>query len=78
MHTHPVISLLAQFDGGDQNNGVIKLDSVDGDTDEAKNACLQKCLQYQSTSAETVTGCETIWDQGNRGCYGEFAAVRGC
>ena len=65
---------LAQSNGGDQNNGVIKLDSVDGKTDAAKQACLQKCLKYTSSSGKKVTGCEVIWDQGNRGCYGEFVA----
>ena len=59
-----------QPNGGDQNDGVIKLDDIDGKTNTAKEACLQKCLQYQTRTSTKVTGCEVIWDQSNRGCYG--------
>merc|ERR1712238_489566 len=51
-------------DGGDQNDGVIKINNMDGNTEEAQKECLQACLNH-----EGATGCEVIWDQGNRGCY---------
>jgi len=51
-------------DGSDQNNGVIKYNSFDGNTEDAQKQCLQKCLDYDG-----ATGCEVIWDRGNRGCY---------
>jgi len=51
-------------DGSDQNNGVIKINSVDGNTDAAQEVCLAACQAYGG-----ATGCEVIWDQGNRGCY---------
>ena len=50
---------------------MIKLDDIDGKTKAAKKACLQKCLWYQTRTSAKVTGCEVIWDQSNRGCYGE-------
>jgi len=50
--------------GGDQNSGVIKLNNVDGNTAQAQETCLNLCRQRQD-----ATGCEVIWDQGNRGCY---------
>ena len=48
----------------DQNSGVVKLNSINGNTQSAKDACLKRCLSYS-----TATGCEIIWDQTNRGCY---------
>ena len=50
--------------GGDQNSGVIKLNSVDGNTQQAQSTCLKLCRQRVG-----ATGCEVIWNQGNRGCY---------
>jgi len=58
--------------GADQNSGVVKLDSINGNNGKAKNACLQKCLKYNKKKA---TGCEVIWDQSNRGCYVHTASV---
>lgn len=60
--------------GNDQNSGVINLEAGDyrdgdnsGVTDEVKvEECLKLCACY---SGARVTGCEMIWDQGNRGCY---------
>ena len=50
--------------GEDQNSGVIKLNSVDGNTIKAQQECLNLCKLVNG-----VTGCEVIWDQSNRGCY---------
>ena len=50
--------------GGDQNGGVIKLNNVDGDTEQAQATCLDLCKKRAD-----ATGCEVIWHQGNRGCY---------
>ena len=75
--THLPTCICTQPDGGDQNNGVIKLDNVNGKTDAAKEKCLRKCLEYQSESSKKVAGCEVIWDQGNRGCYGELVLCAG-
>ena len=50
--------------GADQNSGVIKFNSFDGNTAQRQYECLQLCLDYPN-----ATGCEVIWDQGNRGCY---------
>jgi hypothetical protein len=56
--------------GQDQNAGVLKLDSIDGKSQVAKGNCIQKCLGYGlQNPKKKVTGCEIIWDQGNRGCY---------
>ena len=75
-HLSTHTALLVQRDGKDQNNGVIKLDSVNGKTDAAKQKCLRKCLNYQSQNSKKVTGCEVIWNRNNRGCYGELAKGR--
>lgn len=56
--------------GGDQNSGVIKVNSEDGNTDDAQKTCLKACIEYEGS-----TGCEVIWDQGNRGCYIHTAEV---
>ena len=50
--------------GGDQNSGVFKLNSLDGNTPYRQEECLKLCR-----SVAGVTGCEVIWDQWNRGCY---------
>jgi len=50
--------------GADQNSGVIKLDSVDGNSVGQQQSCLSRCLANPRS-----TGCEVIWDQSNRGCY---------
>merc|ERR1711865_1025610 len=51
--------------GNDQNSGVTTLDGGDyeGNTREAQ--CLAQCKEHSAD----WTGCEVIWDQGNRGCY---------
>ena len=51
-------------DGGDQNSGVMKQNSLNGNTIELQEQCVQICKQM-----DEATGCEIIWDQGNRGCY---------
>ena len=58
------------FNGHDQNSGVIKLNNLDGNTAERQAKCLLLCLAY-----EGATGCEEIWNQGNRGCYVHTKAV---
>jgi hypothetical protein len=51
--------------GGDQNSGVIKLDDSYGyENSGAQESCLARCLERPD-----ATGCEVIWNQGNRGCY---------
>ena len=57
-------------DGRDQNSGVVKLNSVDGKTLKSQEECLKLCL-----ATDGVTGCEVIWDQGNRGCYAHTQSV---
>ena len=49
---------------GDQNSGVIKINNLNIKSQTLKYDCLKKCHLYS-----TATGCEVIWDQGNRGCY---------
>lgn len=50
--------------GEDQNSGVKKLNSLDGNTLEMQEQCLKMCR-----SVAGVTGCELIWDRDNQGCY---------
>ena len=50
--------------GHDQNSGVIKKNSLDGNTLQRQEECLKLCLAHPG-----ATGCEVIWNQGNRGCY---------
>ena len=50
----------------DENSGVVRIRQGDFKTDAKKRECVQLCREY---SAATVYGCETIWDQSNRGCY---------
>lgn len=59
--------------GADQNSGVVKLDSGNGNSVARREECYKKCADYGNTN--TVTGCELIWDQGNRGCYAHTAAI---
>jgi len=47
-------------EGHDQNSGVVKLESGNVDKDK----CVSMCLNYSG-----YTGCEVIWNQGNKGCY---------
>ena len=51
-------------DGNNQNSGVIKKNSLNGNTTEARKQCLATCKE-----TDGATGCEVIWDQHNRGCY---------
>ena len=53
-----------QPNGGDQNSGVTKLNDIDGENLEAQRECLIQC---RNTAG--ATGCEIVWNQGNRGCY---------
>jgi hypothetical protein len=54
--------------GHDQNDGVIKLQDGDfGPSEESMDNCLDMCIT--SSANVRLTGCEAIWDQGNRGCY---------
>ena len=56
--------------GQDQNSGVIKLNALDGNTHEVQEQCLGLCKNING-----ATGCETIWNQNNRGCYAHTQAV---
>ena len=57
--------------GRDQNSGVKKLNGMyNGDTLDGQKECLKLCRSVQG-----VTGCEVIWDQGNRGCYAHTREV---
>ena len=47
-----------------QNAGVIKVNSVNGNSVDAQKICMAACLNHKG-----ATGCEVIWDQSNRGCY---------
>ena len=49
---------------GDVKDGVIKINSGDYLTPDAEQSCLKLCKSYKG-----ATGCETIWNQGNKGCY---------
>jgi len=59
-----------QSNGRDQNSGVRKINSVDGNQASAQANCFKKCQEYGG-----ATGCEVIWGQGNRGCYIHTKAV---
>ena len=56
--------------GGDQNSGVVKINSLDGNTLDRQEKCLDQCR-----SVTGVTGCEVIWAQDNRGCYAHTEEV---
>ena len=73
---HFAPALLVQTGVGDQNDDAIKLDSIDGQTNATKKKCLRKCMKYQDQTNKTVTGCEVIWSQIDRGCYGKLAEGR--
>ena len=51
----------------DENSGVVKLSSKDVRTDADVAECWRLCKKHKG--GEGVTGCEAIWNQGNRGCY---------
>ena len=57
-------------DGRDQNAGVIRLDSKDGDTIERQEECLKLCA-----SVSGVTGCELIFGQKWKGCFAHTQEV---
>ena len=53
----------------DQNSGVVQdnrhfRENTDGDKWDMEEQCLKYCRSYPG-----ATGCEVIWDQGNRGCF---------
>ena len=50
--------------GRDENDLVTKLYGGNVQTDDEVQACWEKCAAVSG-----VTGCEAIWNQGNRGCY---------
>ncbi len=50
--------------GNDQNNGVIKVNSLDGSTKQAQDICLAACK-----AKPDATGCEIVWGHSNQGCY---------
>ena len=50
--------------GHDQNLGVKKINSLDGNTPARQQQCLEFC---RGTGG--ATGCEVIWDNERRGCY---------
>ena len=52
--------------GADQNNGVKKSDPLILNGDQ----CLKWC-----ESQKDLTGCEFIWNQGNKGCYAHHESV---
>jgi len=52
------------LNGHDQNSGVIKKNSKQGNSVAMQKKCLAICRAYPG-----ATGCEVIWDQPNRGCY---------
>ena len=56
--------------GADQNGGVIKKNNFDGNTASRQQQCLELCRAHPG-----ATGCEVIWNQGNRGCYIHTQAV---
>ena len=50
--------------GRDQNRGVVTISRRDGGSADAQAECLKSC---QATPG--ATGCEVIYNRGNRGCY---------
>ena len=56
--------------GWDQNAGVKRLDSLNEESSEREDKCLQACLSIQG-----VTGCELVWGQMNSGCYAHTKEV---
>ena len=53
--------------GKDQNKGVIKLNSLNGDTDQHRDTCLKMCIDYPR-----ATGCEIIWNAKNQVTHVNF------
>ena len=43
---------------------MIKINSLDGDTQGAQEVCLKECYNRKD-----ATACQVIWGQHNRGCY---------
>lgn len=56
--------------GKDQNSGVVKLNKIDGNTQNAQEECLSLCQAHPG-----ATGCEIIWSLGSRGCYAHTKEV---
>ena len=52
------------------NAGLKKLNSLNGNSLEMQEECLELCRAVPG-----VTGCQVIWDQGNRGCYAHTGEV---
>jgi hypothetical protein len=48
----------------------VKLNSYNIDTDAKREACLKLCEKVPG-----ATGCETIKNQGNRGCYAHTSSI---
>ena len=48
----------------DRNLGVYQFHGLDGNTLEMQEQCLKLCRSHPG-----ATGCEVIWNEGNRGCY---------
>lgn len=62
-----------RFDGNlctDQNTGVIKVNSNDGDSDSAQLTCLEACR-----ARSDATGCEVIWSQVHSKPYMRIALI---
>jgi len=59
------VGFCVKGNGADQNHGVVKLNSYNGNTDAMEELCLHQCTD----TSDAFTGCEIIWDQSNRGCY---------
>ena len=58
--------------GKDQNDGVVKINNINGNTEQAQQNCLNECRKRKD-----ATGCEIIWDQSNRGCYAMTKQITG-
>ena len=65
-------SSFIQSKGADQTSGLVKLSSGDVLSSSQRTSCLLSCMQWGLTNSRKVTGCQAIWGQSNRGCYGEF------
>ena len=51
---------------------MFRLSSGDVLSSSKRASCLLSCMQWGFTNSRVVTGCQAIWGQSNRGCYGEF------
>jgi hypothetical protein len=56
--------------GIEQQDGVIKLLNGDFSTEAEQRRCLQTCQ-----ALEGATGCQVVWNSGQRGCYAHTATV---